>query len=136
MQKIEKFILVDRSGETHGYFHDDFSSAKDLADARGFAVDKYTFEFSVSELVYTPDGSPRWPHTNEDQEAVPRIKTVYQVVKDEGASHSYLLGGPWDSRSLAGEAMDAARAQGWDDRGFVIEPREIKVWPAEEEEPA
>ena len=136
MDKIEKFILVDRSDETHGYFHDDFHSAKEEADDRGFAVDMYTYEFKDSERVYTPDGSPRWPHTNEDKGAVPRIETVYQVVKDEGASHSYLLGGPWDSRSLAGEAMDAARAQGWDDRGFVIKPREIRAWPAEEEETA
>jgi len=136
MNQIEKYILVDRNGEAYGYFHDDFSSAKALADARGFAVDEYRFTFSDSQLVYTPDGSRTWPPTNEDKGAVPRTETVYQVVKDEGASHSYLLGGPWDSRSLAGEAMDAARAQGWDDRGFVIEPREIKVWPAEEEEPA
>ena len=125
---------MDRNGEAYGLLLNDFEEAQGRADALGYAVDEYTFEYSDSNLVYTPDGSTTWPPTNEDKGAVPRTETMYQVVKDEGASHSYMLGGPWDSPSLASDAMDAARAQGWDDRGFVIKPREITIWPAEEEE--
>lgn len=59
---IRTYVLVDRSGSYVSEEMDTLEEAKDEAEDRGHvAVVEFQYEFTDSELVWTPDGSNIWP---------------------------------------------------------------------------
>lgn len=57
---IEMYVLIDRDGLSLDAVFDDFEEAENAAGSE-YAVVARIFEYSDSELVYTPDGSMTWP---------------------------------------------------------------------------
>ena len=66
---FEKYELIDQDGhsDSSGYLYDNADEA--IADAKkygGYAVKMLTFEYSDSELVWTPNGNDVWPPESSD----------------------------------------------------------------------
>ena len=61
MATINKYILVDRDGTEGDAYYDGYHEAEAEAARTDCAVLAHIYEYNDSELVYTPDGSERWP---------------------------------------------------------------------------
>ena len=58
---IEKYVLVDGADVALDGYYDSFQKARSEAVAKGCAVVAHIWEWSDSELVWTPDGGDTWP---------------------------------------------------------------------------
>lgn len=63
MDKVETYVVVDPDGQYVGYEVDTQCAAVADAQERGpsHAVVRLTYEFSDSDLVWTPNGEKSWP---------------------------------------------------------------------------
>ena len=63
---IDRYVLVDRNDIEQDHEYPDCDEA--IADARKhagqFAIIERQYEYSDSELIWTPDGSDSWPPDN------------------------------------------------------------------------
>ncbi|MGI6797905.1 hypothetical protein [Gordonia sihwensis] len=60
MAEIRKYILVNINDEEVGDYYDTLEEAKRAA-GRDYAVAAHVYEYSDSELLWTPNGDDRWP---------------------------------------------------------------------------
>lgn len=69
MAEIHKYVLVDPDGNEGDWGYDTFAEARENSDGLDAIVER-TYEYSDSELVWTPDGSRTWPpdRSPEDEE--------------------------------------------------------------------
>ena len=65
---ITRYGLVDRDNNERGDYDTYDDAVEDAKELGGYAVVEYQFEFADSELVWTPDGSTRWPPKDEEDE--------------------------------------------------------------------
>ena len=65
MAEILRYVLVDRENNEGDY---EYHSLKGAVEAAGSdeAVIERTYEYSDSELAWTPDGDDVWPPRKED----------------------------------------------------------------------
>jgi len=69
MAKILRYVLVDRNDQEGVEEYDSFDDAVAAADD-DHAVIERQYEYSDSELAWTPDGSAVWPpRKNRDRHA-------------------------------------------------------------------
>ena len=62
MAEIQKYVLVDSDDVEQDWEYDTLREAENAAQDRGnLAIIARTYEYSDSELVWTPDGSDTWP---------------------------------------------------------------------------
>ncbi len=58
---ITRYVLVRRDDTEEDYEYEDLEEAKSVAARWGLAVIERQYEFSDTDLVWTPDGSGTWP---------------------------------------------------------------------------
>ncbi|ANA86489.1 hypothetical protein BH762_gp029 [Gordonia phage OneUp] len=63
MAEIVKYVLVDSDDNEGDHYYDSLVEARQIARLTDQAVVAHTFEFSDSELVWTPNGDTTWPPT-------------------------------------------------------------------------
>ena len=68
MSEILRFVLVDRDDNEDLYEYEAGREAIENAGA-DHAVIMRTYEYSDSELVWTPDGSDMWPPARGEEES-------------------------------------------------------------------
>lgn len=61
MSEIQKYILVDRNNVEDDYEYDNYLEAYNAAKRRNMAVVARVYEYSDTELIWTPNGSDVWP---------------------------------------------------------------------------
>jgi len=61
MSEIRKYVLVDANDQELAGEFEHFDDAQREAARSGYAVVAQIYEYSDSELVWTPDGSDIWP---------------------------------------------------------------------------
>lgn len=61
MSDIRRYVLVDADDTELDYEYDSFNEASAAASTQGCAVIARIYEYSDSELVWTPNGEEQWP---------------------------------------------------------------------------
>jgi hypothetical protein len=61
MAQIERYVLVTSDDQELDHEYESFEEAMGDALEQGCAVIERVYEYSDSTLVWTPDGSDRWP---------------------------------------------------------------------------
>lgn len=61
MSTISRYVLVDANDNEQDHEYDDYAAAESAAEEQGCAVIERRYEYSDSELVWTPNGSLSWP---------------------------------------------------------------------------
>jgi hypothetical protein len=61
LAEIRRYILVDTDDTELDPEFDSFTEAQEQAQASGCAVAARIYEYSDTELVWTPDGGDTWP---------------------------------------------------------------------------
>ena len=61
MSEIRRYVLVDTEDNAEEDDYEDYNEAYEQARKRNMAVIARVFEYSDSELIWTPDGSDTWP---------------------------------------------------------------------------
>lgn len=61
MSEIRQYILVDESDNEGTAIYSDYDEALEDARRYGHAVVAQVYEYTDSELVWTPDGGDTWP---------------------------------------------------------------------------
>jgi phage I-like protein len=59
--EVHRYVVVGRDDVEDDYEHETLEQAVRQAESTGGAVLRVTYEYSDSELCWTPDGSDRWP---------------------------------------------------------------------------
>ena len=59
MATIERYVLVGRDGYEQDYEFDSYDEAVDAAGDDKAVIERH-YEYTDSELVWTPDGSDTW----------------------------------------------------------------------------
>lgn len=65
MSTISRYVLVDKDDQESDHEYESYIDAENDAAFRGAAVIERTYEYSGSELVWTPDGSSVWPPSTD-----------------------------------------------------------------------
>ena len=62
MAEIQKYVLVDQDDVEQDWEYDTFREAQNAAQDQGnLAIIARTYEYTDSELAWTPNGSGTWP---------------------------------------------------------------------------
>ena len=60
---LSRYVCVDTDDHEHDILFDTYAEALAYAEQAGCAVVEYEYEFSDSNLVWTPNGESTWPPT-------------------------------------------------------------------------
>ncbi len=70
MSNIRRYVLVDNKDNEQDYEFAYYQDAYDAARKQNMAVVARTYEYSDTELVWTPTGSDTWPDPTMTPEPV------------------------------------------------------------------
>lgn len=77
MTSIHRYVLVDEENQELDYEFMNYKEAEEVA-GNDHAVVRRIYEYSDSELVYTPNGSNNWPPATKTvaRKKLPRARDI------------------------------------------------------------